>query len=248
MSSHKRTPSYRLTAKKKVKTRLLSNILIVTAVAMLITGSAVSFRDWQANKAANQQAAKLVSEANRLSSKHTVPTATTNSSPVVPSTIKPAVKVVAEYIVAPDMPRYLIIPKLGVNARILSVGLDSQGALLAPKNVYDTAWYNGSSQPGQPGAMLIDGHVSSWTAHGVFYGIKSLRPGDTIKVQRGDNTLFTYHVVKTQLYDASNVDMVAAMLSIDPSIPGLNLISCTGDVISGTNDFNQRIIVFATLD
>jgi len=33
---------------------------------------------------------------------------------------------------------------------------------------------------------------------------------------------------------------------IDPTKPGLNLISCTGDVISGTSKFNERIIVFAT--
>lgn len=235
---------YKLTHKKH-RAPLLSNVLIVIAVALLITGLGLGFRDWRASNIANQTAARLVSEANNGIVKNAVP-ATAGSSSAVPSTIKPAVSAVVEYVVAPDKPRYLIIPKLDVHARILTVGVDAQGALRVPANIYDTAWYKESSLPGQPGAMLIDGHISSWTARGVFYGLKTLRAGDIIRVQRGDDTLFTYKVVKTQLYGADNVDMVAAQTAIDANRPGLNLISCSGDVITGTNDFNQRIIVFAT--
>lgn len=237
--------SYRITQKKKVKALLISNVFIATAVALLITGLSLGFRDWRTDNTANQNAAKLISEANHSINIQTVPTSMSSNS-AVPSTTKPEVSAVAKYVVAPDYPRYLIIPKLSVNARILAVGADADGALRTPANVHDTAWYKGSSLPGQPGAMLIDGHISSWTAHGVFYGLKTLRAGDIIKVQRGDDTVFTYQVVKTQLYDANNVDMVAALTAIDINQPGLNLISCSGDVITGTNDFNQRIIVFAT--
>ena len=93
--------------------------------------------------------------------------------------------------------------------------------------------------------MLIDGHISSWTAHGVFYGLKTLQPGDAIDVQGGNGAVFAYTVVKIQVYNAGNVDMAAAMKSINPSKPGVNLISCTGDVIQGTNDFSERVVVFA---
>jgi len=148
--------------------------------------------------------------------------------------------------VAPTLPRYLIIPKLGVDARILAVGVTANGALGTPANVFDTDWYDESAQPGQEGAMLIDGHISSWTTRGVFYGLNTLLPGDMIDIQGGNGAIFTYKVVKTQIYDANNVDMGAALSPIDPTKPGLNLISCTGDVISGTSKFNERIIVFAT--
>lgn len=232
--------------KKKSKAHHISNALLAIGVALLITGLSVGYRDMLANALANKQAAELISEANRRAAKQVVPTAAISST-AVPATIKPAVAAVAEYVVAPDLPRYLIIPKLGVNARILSVGLDAQGALKTPSNVFDTAWFNESSLPGQAGAMLIDGHVSSWTAHGVFHDLKKLVAGDVISIERGDNAMFSYQVVKVQVYDAGNVDMVAATMSIDAIKPGLNLISCAGDVISGTNDFNERIIVFATL-
>ena len=104
---------------------------------------------------------------------------------------------------------------------------------------------NESSEPGQPGAVLIDGHVSSWTAHGVFYGIKTLVAGDVIQIQRGDGSVFTYKVVRSQIYPAGSVNMAQAMTAVVAGQPGLNLITCTGDVIPGTSQFNQRIIVFA---
>jgi len=165
---------------------------------------------------------------------------------IAPSTVKPPQKQVDNYVVAPDMPRYLTIPKLSVKARVQAVGLTKDGQIGSPANVYDTAWYNGSSKPGQPGVALIDGHVSSWTTKGVFYGIGTLTPGDSIQIERGDGTVFNYSVVKTQTYDASNVDMTALLNPIDPSKSGLNLITCAGDVIKGTNDFDKRVVVFAT--
>jgi hypothetical protein len=39
--------------------------------------------------------------------------------------------------------------------------------------------------------------------------------------------------------------MTAALSPINPHKPGLNLITCTGNVIAGTNEFSERIIVFA---
>ncbi|HEY4964165.1 MAG TPA: sortase [Candidatus Saccharimonadales bacterium] len=228
---------------KKLTSTLVSNILIGIAIALLITGLGVSLLDWRSNLKADQHAAKLVNAANH-STKPAVPSDITQPD-TVPSTIQPSTNDLANYIVAPNLPRYLIIQKLGVDARVLSVGVNAQGALETPDNVFDTAWYNGSSQPGQPGTMLIDGHISSWTTHGVFYGLNTLKPGDTIELQRGDGTMFTYKVVKTQVYNASNVDMTTAMTPINPSVPGLNLISCTGDVIAGSSEFNERIIVFA---
>ena len=218
----------------KVKTNLLPNILIAIAVVLLVAGITTSIDAWHNNTIATQQAAKLVSAAN-----HSKKTTTT------PATIKPTVSSVASYTVAANLPRYLIIPKLGVNAPVLSVGVNSLGALETPNNIYDTAWYNASAQPGQPGAVLIDGHVSSWTSDGVFYGLNTLIPGDIIEIQGGNGLMYNHQVVKTEVYAADNVDMAAAMKSIDPTKPGLNLISCTGDVIPGTNEFNERIIVFA---
>jgi len=148
--------------------------------------------------------------------------------------------------VAPGMPRYIIIPKLSVKARVLSVGLTKDGAVGTPTNVYDTAWYNGSAKPGQAGASLIDGHVSSWTTHGIFYGLYNLQPGDNFSIELGNGSQLNYRVVKSATYSADSVDMAAVLSPIDPSAPGLNLITCSGTVLPGTSEFNKRIVIFAT--
>lgn len=213
--------------------RLSAAINIVAALAMAFA-IGVSVGETNKNRAANNQAAELIKQANQ------------KQTTAVPATIKPATDAVADYEVAPGMPRYLNIPKLGIHARIMEVGLGSDGSIGTPSNVFDTAWYSGSSKPGQAGAALIDGHVSSWTTRGVFYNLAKLSPGDNIYIQMGDGRQFSYKVIKTANYNFDQVDMNAVLSPVTPGNPGLNLITCSGQVISGTNEFNQRTVVFAT--
>jgi sortase (surface protein transpeptidase) len=240
--SRKNANSRKKAANSKVTRSSISNLFIVIAIGLLVIGTGISWRDWHANALASSQAAKLISDANHNFKR----VGTSSLTATAPSTIKPTADTISSYQVPPDSPRYLTIPKLGVYARVLSVGLTSQGALSTPGDVYDTAWYNQSAKPGQPGAILIDGHISSWTTNGVFYNLKSLLPGDQIKVERGDGSMFNYKVAKVQTYSADNVNMTEVVNPIDPSSPGLNLISCSGDVIPGTNEFSERIVVFAS--
>jgi len=223
--------------KNKNKLQLL---LVSLAVIFIMLGGYVSIMGFKANSAAALQATKLTQLANKAAKSSSVPAS-------VPATIKPTTSSVANFVVAPNLPRYIIIPSIGVDAEVRSIGLTSSGALGVPDNVYYTDWYDESSLPGQQGAMLIDGHVSSWTAHGVFYSIKDLVAGDIIKIERGDGKIFTYTVVKHQIYPSGNVNMASAMKPVVAGQPGLNLITCTGDVIPGTSLFNERIIVYATL-
>jgi sortase A len=178
---------------------------------------------------------------------HNVALANAGKPSSAPATVKPTPQAVASYIVPATHPRYLTIPKLGINARVLPVGLTSSKAIGTPSNVYDTAWYDATSLPGQSGATLIDGHVSSWTTRGVFYNLKLLVAGDVITLQTGNGDTYNYHVVKVQVYDATEVPVGSLLTPIEPNKSGLNLITCTGDVIKGTNSFNQRVVVYASL-
>lgn len=224
--------------KKRNKLQLAVTVLCLLLVCL---GGYLSFVAWQNNKAVHTQAVKLTNEANKTST-----TSGSTSASQALSTIKPTPKTVAAYAVAPNYPKILKIPSIGVDSIVGQTGILSNGALGTPSNVYYTDWYTGSAEPGQPGATLIDGHVSSWTAHGVFYNLHLLKPGDSIQIIKGDNSVVNYQVVKTQTYSSNNVDMQAAITPIDSSTSGLNLITCTGDVIKGTSQFNERVIVFAS--
>jgi sortase (surface protein transpeptidase) len=206
------------------------------AAFLFVLGITVSFQALRTNHNAAAQVSALSKKANGQEGN--------NQNSSVPSTTKPSNNAVRQYMVAPDLPRYIKIPKLGVNARVFQVGVTKTGALGTPSNVFDAAWYTGSAKPGQPGAMLIDGHVSGWTTHGVFYGLKKLVAGDTIQIQRGDGAVLTYKVIKSQVYPDNKVDMQAAVTTVTAGRPGLNLITCTGKIKPGTNEFNQRMIVF----
>jgi LPXTG-site transpeptidase (sortase) family protein len=127
--------------------------------------------------------------------------------------------------------------------------VDSKNQLQTARNLYDVGWYENSSKPGDAaGAILIDGHDLGYTTTGVFYNLKKLTPGDKIQIRRGDNQTFNFSVVSTKTYDANNVDMNAALVSVVPGKLGLNLITCTGDYDAKKVQFQQRLIVFAVAD
>jgi sortase (surface protein transpeptidase) len=165
-----------------------------------------------------------------------------------PSSVKPTAKAIASYTVAPTSPKYISVPAIGIsNTRIIRLGILANGQIATPDDIFDTGWYDASAKPGQAGAMFIYGHVSSWTANGIFYNLKKLTPGDDITITRGDNQTFTYQVVATKIYPYMNVDMSAVLAPINPNLPGLNLMTCTGQVIAGTSEFNERLVVFTSL-
>ncbi len=151
------------------------------------------------------------------------------------------------YRAAPDAPKKISIPDLGVHARVIKLGVKANNEVKTPNNIFDVGWFEGSAKPGELGAVFINGHVHGPTQPGTFYGLKKLKPGSKITIERGDGKVFTYSVVKTQSYDKDSVDMGKAFNSIVPGKPGLNLITCDGE-FSTNGGYNKRVLVFAVQD
>lgn len=207
-----------------------TTFLYVLAGILFIAGGLIAWQGFSANQRIEEQ----IKETNQLA----------EDDGSRPSTTTVEQNAIDEYVVAPNLPRVMTIDKIGVNARIIPLGVTSSNKLKAPSNIYDIGWYNASAQPGQPGAMLVDGHVSSWTSDGVFKNLKNLVPGDIITVERGDGQKLQFRVVKSQTYVESATDMRAALLPVTEGKNGLNLITCYGRVRPGTSEFEQRLIVF----
>ena len=215
-----------------------SVVLVAMAVTLFAFGASVAFLELRTN---SHVAAQVKKVANTSTSGNS------SNSDAPPSENKP--NNLGAYVVPPDQPRFLKIPKLSVDSRVLKLGVKTDGELQTPNNIYDTGWYQNSAKPGDAGgAILIDGHVHGPTQPGVFYGLKNLQPGDTIQIERGDGKLYNFKVVKSQSYPADKVDMNAALVSVNPNKLGLNLITCTGSVNTNTDTYNQRLIVFAVAD
>ena len=152
------------------------------------------------------------------------------------SVLLPTMPDLASHKVAADMPRYITIPALKSQARVLS-------SATAPTNEYDGGWSPSSAKPGTDGAAFIVGSISGRVSDGVFYNLAQVTPGMIIQIERGDGTKLRYKVVKTQTYPIGGVDMKAAMTAVTPGKQGLNIMTDTGKFITGTTDYDSRLVV-----
>lgn len=219
-------PTYRMNQKKR---RGPKTSLVLTGLALIlfVSGLAVNFSVLSKTNEAQAQVASLANNGNSDAPDETAPTDIHN------------------YHVAPNMPRFIRINKLGVEARVKRIGTKPNNQLESPSSIHDTGWYDGSSKPGEAGAALIDAHVAGPTQHGVFYDLKKLVAGDTIQIERGDGKLINYKVVSSKTFPAESVDMNSALVSVDPAKPGLNLMTCDGQFDSKTNQYKSRLVVYA---
>lgn len=149
-----------------------------------------------------------------------------------------------------NLPRYISIPVLGVdNARVMSVGVKTNGELDTPKNINDVGWYDKSTTPGfGNSALLLDGHNGGPTKGGVFEKLPDLKLGDQITIERGDGKKFTYEVAENKtlsLDDLNNGGMKRMSESASDMAEGLNLISCTGNWVPAKNTYDQRVTIRA---
>lgn len=220
--------------RKKKKLQVLSGLLILGAAVAITIGGVIAWKQYQTNQQADKVAAQQQDRANHGQ-------ATGDN----PSTQPPAADYFDSYQVGPDKPRYIFIPKIDVKTVVQPVGLTEAGAVGTPYNIYFTGWYSGSAKPGQPGAMLIDGHVAAWKTKGIFYDLAKLQPGDKLKIERGDGKIFNYQVRLTKTYPVDKLDMAKLLSPIDPAKPGLNLITCAGAIEQASGHFTDRTVIFA---
>lgn len=211
--------------------------MYIAAIFMFLAGMSVSIEGLLLNKEVQQQSHVLAAkdEAGDES----------QESSAVPSEEKPKGDYIGSYKVAANLPRIVSIPSIGVKSRILQVGVSLNNEMLTPKNIYDTAWYNGSSKPGEAGAMIIDGHYSGPTTNGVFSKLERLKVGAQIAIERGDGKVFNYEAVRVETKKVADIDMASLLVSVDTARPGLNLITCGGQYNSKNGQFSDRTVVYA---
>jgi sortase (surface protein transpeptidase) len=158
-----------------------------------------------------------------------------------------------DWVVAPDLPRYLSIDKIGIkNARVLSMGTKpGSNQLDDPDNINDVGWYQKSAKPGAASASqlagLYDGHNTGINAPGVFYNLYKLGYGDIITIERGDGRIFDYAVREVETTLLENVDMGKMQKSALSGFEGLNLITCGGSWDETRQTYTHRVTVRATL-
>lgn len=133
--------------------------------------------------------------------------------------------------------RRLVIPAIGVDAGIISVGVTRSGQLAVGRSVRAVYRWRHGVVAGQPGSAVLAGHTWSRGA-GVFDRLGSLRRGDRVRVGR-----VRFEVTRVRRVERMAPDEVRGLFS-DRGRPRLVLITC-GDRNNVTGVYRTRIIVNA---
>jgi len=143
-------------------------------------------------------------------------------------------------------PKELIIPKIGVDAQIDSVGLDESNNQPVPSTINHVSWYNLGARPGEIGSAVLAGH-NVWTyGPAVFYRLTGLTVGDKIQIINADNQTLNFVVSEINVYDRDKFPIEKVYTASDRE--HLNLITCTGQYDKAVHDYRQRLVVFAVLE
>ena len=147
-------------------------------------------------------------------------------------------------------PVRITIPSIGVNAKVVGVGITSAGAMATPINFVDTGWYKYGVMPGEIGSAVIAGHYESsvnsagYSKGGVFEKLHSVVNGNYIYVSSGKRTQ-RFVVTGSKVYKKN--DSTKAVFQSN-GLRQLTLITCNGQWLKKEKTFSQRLVVTAQLD
>ncbi|HTQ92686.1 MAG TPA: class F sortase [Streptosporangiaceae bacterium] len=142
-------------------------------------------------------------------------------------------------------PVWLSIPSIGVRTRLIHLGVNKNGTLQVPASTAVAGWYTGSPRPGTVGSAIIAGHVDSRSGPGIFFWLRTLRPGDRVYVGRADGTMAVFTVTRIKKF-AKDRFPTAAVYGPVPDAE-LRLITCGGNFDRSLGSYLSNVVVFARL-
>jgi hypothetical protein len=142
-------------------------------------------------------------------------------------------------------PTRLRIGSIGVSTELISLGIDSAGALEVPADPNVAGWFDGGPTPGDVGPALLAGHVDSKKGPGVFFQLKSLQPGAEMVVDRSDGKTVAFRVHSARTHPKDQFP-TAAVYAPTP-VPELRLVTCGGPFDRLGGRYLDNVIVNAVL-
>lgn len=135
------------------------------------------------------------------------------------------------------LPTRIVAPSAGIDAPIAEVGVVVENG----RSAWETAWqavghHMDSARPGQPGNMVLTGHVSVANSSNAatFKMLHQLKPGDIVEVHSGDE-VFRYSVTGVAVVSPAETRLLRS-----DHASRITLITCT-------RDLKQRLVVVGTL-
>lgn len=140
-------------------------------------------------------------------------------------------------------PERVVIPAIDVDAELVRLGLEPDGAMEVPDFGW-AGWYAEGPPPGHPGPAVVAAHVDSRTGPDVFYRLRELEPGDEVVVRfdSGDEAAFVVTSSERIPKDELPGDRIWPVTNERL----LTLITCGGDFDRSVRSYRDNVIVYTT--
>ncbi len=175
-----------------------------------------------------------------------------NPPPPAPARVKsiaaPASHKAQPYQVTPlarSAPVEIEIPKIGLQAGFVELGLKTDGTMDTPKSNEVVGWYKNASTPGETGPSIIAGHVDSKDGPAIFWRLSELTIGDVIEIRRQDNQLVKFYIDRVDQFSQSGFP--TAEVYGKTANPTIRLITCGGVYDRASNRYSHNTVIFATM-
>lgn len=143
-------------------------------------------------------------------------------------------------------PTRLEIPSLGVDAPVVPVALEPDGAMEIPEDVNVVGWYEPGVRPGQEGTAVLSGHVDSREqGRGVLYDLRTSDVGDLIVTSGERGEPVEWRVVARTRYGKAELPIADIFVRDGPT--RLVVITCGGEFDAATRSYSENIVVYAEL-
>ncbi len=141
-------------------------------------------------------------------------------------------------------PVVLWMPRLGLSARVVPVGVGPAGALAVPEDPSVLGWWSSGAAPGDAsGSVVVDGHVDSARyGIGVFARLRELKVGDTVELRAASGRTVVFAVAGRRSYAKSSLPPSVFDQSLGER---LVLITCGGRFDRRTAHYKDNVVLYA---
>jgi LPXTG-site transpeptidase (sortase) family protein len=142
----------------------------------------------------------------------------------------------------PPIPRFIVIPSIGVKAPLVPVGLEPSGIMASPAQAHVVGWYQLGPRPGASSNAILAGHIDWYGKEGAFKNLNKVQPGDVVQILTEEG-FYRYEVQSLQVYPDHQAPIDKIFAPTDD--PQLTLITCAGQYNFRTGTYPDRLVVVA---
>ena len=139
----------------------------------------------------------------------------------------------------------LRVPRLGIDAFMIDLGVDDQGVMEVPREAQTVAWYRFTSVPGEPGNILLGGHITWGGATAVFRYLEEMTNGDQIFIDTPSGETIHYVVRETWWADPYARQDVRRVIGGRSGSQSITLFTCGGIWSTDAREYSHRRVVTA---